>query len=356
MPFKHLIYISTMTRAKKTSHTRWTLIFLLIIGAFGALGVYLLFGPNTGAFTQDEYLYVRTGANYDQVIETMEESHIVADMNGFKLVAKAMKLQEHIHPGRYKIHKRMSNFNIVRMLRSGMQDPVKLVINKLRTKRDFIRLVASNVEADSFEMARLLEDSTYLSEYEVTPGTAMAIIVPDTYEFFWNTDADKVLKKIYKNYNRFWNKQRKQKAANQGITPLQAIVVASIVDEETNMSSDKPKIASVYLNRIKKGMPLQADPTVKFAIGDFAIKRVTSAMLQINSPYNTYKYPGLPPGPICTPSMGSINAVLDAPRTSYLYFCAKADFSGYSAFASNYNEQINNANAYRRALDARGIH
>jgi UPF0755 protein len=205
-------------------------------------------------------------------------------------------------------------------------------------------------------MARLLEDSTYLSEYEVTPGTAMAIIVPDTYEFFWNTDADKVLKKIYKNYNRFWNKQRKQKAANQGITPLQAIVVASIVDEETNMSSDKPKIASVYLNRIKKGMPLQADPTVKFAIGDFAIKRVTSAMLQINSPYNTYKYPGLPPGPICTPSMGSINAVLDAPRTSYLYFCAKADFSGYSAFASNYNEQINNANAYRRALDARGIH
>jgi len=345
-----------MAKAKKNKHTRWTLILLLIIGAICVFGFYVLFGPNTGAFTQDEYLYVSTGATYEQVITTLEESHYLSDMNGFKLVAKAMKLPEHIHPGRYKIKKRMSNFNVVRMLRSGKQEPVRLVINKLRTRNDFTRLVGMNIEADSFELVRLMEDSAFLSEFDVTPGTAMAMILPDTYEFFWNTPADKALRKIGKNYLRFWNKQRKQKAAAQGVTPLQATVIASIVEEETNMTSDKPKIASVYLNRVKKGMALQADPTVKFAIGDFAIKRVTGAMLQFNSPYNTYMYPGIPPGPICTPSVVSLNAVLDAPRTSYLYFCAKADFSGYSAFASTYDEQVNNANAYRRALDARGIH
>jgi UPF0755 protein len=345
-----------MTSAKKKKHTRWTLIMLLIIAGISIFGFYVLFGPNTGAFTQDEYLYIRTGTTYDQVIETLEESHIVSDMNGFKLVAKALKLQDNIHPGRYRIKKRMSNFNIVRMLRSGSQEPVKLVINKLRTKQDLARLVATNVEADSFEMMRLMGDSTYLSEFGVTPQTSMALILPDTYEFYWNSDADKVIKKISKNYSRFWNKTRTRKAAARGLTQVQISVIASIVEEETNMSSDKPKIASVYLNRIRVGMPLQADPTVKFAIGDFAIKRVTSAMLQYNSPYNTYMYPGLPPGPICTPSPSTINAVLDAPRTTYMYFCAKPDFSGYSAFASNYNEQINNANAYRRALDARNIH
>ncbi len=345
-----------MAPAKKKKAARWTLLLLLIIGAICVFGFYLVFGPNTGSFTKDEYLYIRTGTTYEQVVETLENSGFIKDMQGFKLVAKALKLPENIHAGRYRIKKRMSSFKIVRMLRSGTQDPVKLVINKLRTKSDFVRLVSTNIEADSVELMRLLNDEDYLEEFGVDTSTAMAMIIPDTYEFFWNTTADKALRKIQKNHVRFWNDERKGKAAVKGLTPVQAVILASIVDEETNMSADKPKIASVYLNRIKVGMALQADPTVKFAIGNFAIKRVTSAMLQINSPYNTYMYGGLPPGPICTPSPGSVNAVLDAPRTTYLYFCAKADFSGYSAFASTYEQQINNANAYRRALDARGIH
>lgn len=346
-----------MARAKKknSSGSKWLLILLVIAGIGGAV-LYKVFGPNTGNIGNQKYLYVHTGATYEQVIESLDEGGYVADMTSFKLVANAMKFPEKVHAGKYKIKSGMSSFDMVRMLRSGMQEPVRLVINKLRTQQDFVRLIGTSLEADSTNLKSLMNDATYLSEFGVTPATAMVIVMPDTYEFFWNTNADKALRKIYKNHVRFWNDERKSKAKAQGVTPIEATIIASIVEEETNMKSDKPKIASVYLNRVRKGMKLQADPTVKFGIGDFAIRRVTSAMLQHNSPYNTYMYAGLPPGPICTPSPSSINAVIDAPRTTYLYFCAKDDFSGYSAFASNYEEQIKNAIAYRRALDKRNIH
>ncbi len=346
-----------MARAQKnnTTGSKWLLI-LLVMAGIGAVLLYKVFGPNTGSIGKEKYLYVHTGATYEQVIESLKEGGYVGDIATLSLVAKAMKLTEKVHAGRYKIKNGMSSFNIVRMLRSGTQEPVRLVINKLRTQQDFVRLICTTLEADSTDLKSLMNDPTYLSEFGVTPATAMVIVMPDTYEFFWNTSADKALRKIYKNHVRFWNDERKSKAKEQGVTPAEATIIASIVEEETNMSSDKPKIASVYLNRVRKGMKLQADPTVKFGIGDFAIRRVTSAMLQHNSPYNTYMYAGIPPGPICTPSPNTINAVIDAPRTTYLYFCAKDDFSGYSAFASSYDEQIKNAIAYRKALDKRNIH
>ncbi|GAA4460171.1 endolytic transglycosylase MltG [Nemorincola caseinilytica] len=328
---------------------------IAIIGA-GAFFFFEVFGPNTGSFTKDEYLYVRTGATYEQVVGSLQGSGMIRDMNGFRFVATALKLPEHIHPGRYRIKKGMSNYNIVRMLRAGKQEPVRLVVNKLRTKNDLIRLIATNLEADSFRLRELLRDPAFAAELGADTGTVMGVIMQDTYEFYWNTQAENVIRKIHKNHTRYWTPTRKQKAKTQGITPMQAIVIASIVEEETNLSTDKPNIASVYLNRIRKGMKLQADPTVKFAIGDFAIKRVNSAMLLYDSPYNTYMYEGLPPGPICTPSTASINAVLDAPHGTYLYFCAKDDLRGGTAFASTFEEQIRNANAYRRALDNRGIH
>jgi UPF0755 protein len=229
------------------------------------------------------------------------------------------------------------------------------VINKLRTKNDLVKILSTNLEADSFRLRQLLSDAAFLAEFGVDANTAMTIIRPDTYEFYWNTSAEKVLRKLEKNNARFWTDARKQKAKAHGLTPAEAVIVASIVDEETNFAADKPNIASVYLNRAKIGMRLQADPTVKFAIGDFGIRRITGAMLLFDSPYNTYMYAGFPPGPICTPSAQSLNAVLDAPRNTYLYFCAMDDFSGRTAFASTFAEQIRNANAYRRALDKRGI-
>ncbi len=346
-------YISGMA-GKKTR--RWAVPIILVFIVVGGFLFFEVFGPNTGAFTQGQYLYVHTGATYDDVVKELKENGFIRDAGGFELVARAMKLQDNIHAGRYKIEKMMSSYRIARLLRSGKQSPVKLVINKVRTKRDLVRLISTNLEADSFVLMRMLSDPEQLKEFGVDTGTALAMVIPDTYEFFWNTPADKALRKIHKNYVRYWSDARKQKAKAQGVTPLQAITIASIVEEETNMAGDKPNIASVYLNRIRKGMKLQADPTVKYAIGDFTIKRVTGAMLEYNSPYNTYMYEGVPPGPICTPSLSSLNAVLDAPRTTYLYFCARPDFSGYSAFASTYDQQINNANAYRKALDARGIH
>lgn len=342
--------------AKKKSGSKLLLALILLFIAIGGFLFFEMFGPNTRSFTKDEYLYIRTGATYEDVLESLKDEKLVRDMAGFKFVATTLKLSQNIHAGRYRIKRGMSNYNIVRMLRSGRQEPLKLVINRLRTKNDLVRLLSTNLEADSFRIRELIQDEVFLKELNTDTATFMGVIMQDTYELYWNAPPETVLRKIQKNHDRFWTAARRQKAKTQGITPIQAIIVASIVDEETNFNADKPNIASVYLNRIRKGMKLQADPTVKFAIGNFAIRRVTGSMLVYDSPYNTYMYEGLPPGPICTPSAASINAVLDAPRSSYLYFCAKDDFSGRTAFASTFEEQIRNANAYHRALNNRGIH
>ena len=315
-----------------------------------------MFGPNTGQFTKGEYLYIHTGANYEQVKAELQEDGFISDMFSFDLLAQRAQLPAHIHAGKYRIGREMSNFNIIRMLRSGRQTPVKLVINKLRTKRDLIVLLSSNLEADSASLQQMMTDKAYLTAFGLDTNTVMCAIMPDTYDFYWNTNADKAFRKIFKNYARYWDAAHRDEAGKQGLSQKQAIIIASIVDEETNLSDDKPKIASVYINRLQKGMKLQADPTVKFALGDFTIRRVAGAMLTNTSPYNTYLYEGLPPGPICTPAISSIEAVLQAPKTNYLYFCAKEDFSGHSAFAATFDEQLKNARAYQKALDARGIH
>ena len=325
-----------------------------------ALGLYGAFWPNTGkAFgikTPVRFLFIRTGSDYEKLKSTLVDEGLISNMYSFSLMAKLAKLPAHIHPGKYKITEGMNNYNIIRMLHTGKQVQVNLVINKLRTKQDFVNLIATNLEADSATLKNLLADNEFLSQYGLDSSTAMCAVIPNTYFFKWTTPADKAFRKIAENYSKFWDAERLRQAKEQGLTPVKATIIASIVDEETNISSDKPNIASVYLNRLKKGMKLQADPTVKFAIGDFAIKRVTGAMLQINSPFNTYMYEGLPPGPICTPSLSSMQAVLEAPKTTYLYFCAKDDLKGYTAFASTYEEQTKNARAYQKALDERGIH
>ena len=202
----------------------------------------------------------------------------------------------------------------------------------------------------------MLHDPVYLSQFGLDTNTAMCAVMPDTYEFWWNTSADKAYRKLAKYYKDYWTPERKQKAQARNLTPPEVITLASIVDEETNNNAEKPQIASVYLNRMKEGMRLQADPTVKFAVGDFTIKRITSAITGTPSPYNTYYTAGLPPGPICTPSRKSIEAVLNPAETNYLYFCAKEDFSGSHRFAATYAEHMKNASLYQRALNERNIH
>ena len=338
--------------AKKKKKSRLPLVIIVVVILLGLIAAYKILGPNS---SKAQFLYVKTGTTYEQLLKQLENGY-VNDIKSFDFLAKRAGLPEHIRPGKYQVKWGMTNYELVKKLRNGRQVPVKLVINKLRTKADFIHMLSANLEVDSAELSELMRDPEYLAKMGLDTNTVMCGVRPDTYEFYWNTTADKAFKKIQANYSRFWTDERKQEAKKHGLTPIQATIMASIIDEESNVPADKLNIASVYLNRLDKGMKLQADPTVKFAIGDFAIKRVTGVMLQTESPYNTYRNTGLPPGPICTPSNGSIEAVLEAPKTTYIFFCAKADLSGASVFASTDAEHLQNARAYQQALNARGIH
>ncbi len=342
-----------MAKGKKRTGLKVVLAIILIIGAVGA---WIVFGPNTGSLKNGEYLYVRTGATYAEIMNQLDSGGYIREMNSFKLLAERANYPNKVKAGKYKISSGMSNYNIIRMLRNGQQEPVKLVINKLRTKQDFVRFVSTQLEADSASVWALLRDSAFLAEYNLDTNTALSAIMPDTYEFYWNTGAEKIFRKIAKKYTGFWSDERRAKAREKGLSPAGVMTMASIVDEETNKLTDKPLIASVYINRIAKNIPLQADPTVKFAIGDFSIKRVTGVHLKYESPYNTYIHSGLPPGLICTPSMSAINAVLNAPQTDYIYFCATPALDGSSAFTASYEEHLKNAAAYAAELNRRGIH
>jgi UPF0755 protein len=242
----------------------------------------------------------------------------------------------------------------VKLLRSGKQAPVDLVINKLRTKDDFVRKICTNLEADSVVLRSLMQDPVYLRQFGLDTNTVMCAVLPNTYEFYWNTGAEAVFKKLEKGREEFWTPERKEKAKALGLTPNEVTILGSIVEEESNKNDEKPLIASVYLNRYRKNMRLQADPTVKFALQDFGLKRIRENHTLFDSPYNTYRYFGLPPGPICTPSTKTLNAVLNTPETDYLYFCARSDFSGYHAFAATYAEHLVNARKYQAELNKRG--
>ncbi len=343
----------TVRRKKKNKFALWVLGFALATGIFG---VYKVWGPNTGKLTKGEYLYIPTGSDYNALLKQLENGDYINDLWSFNIIAKRASYPNKVKAGKYKITPGMSNFNLIRMLRSGRQEPVKLVINKLRTKQDFITLADNNLEPNADSISMLMHDTILLAQYGLDTNTAMCAVVPDTYEFYWNTTTTNLFKKIAKNYKAFWTEGRIQKAIAKNLTQQQIIIIASIVEEETNMNDEKGNVASVYINRLKIGMPLQADPTVKFAIGDFTIRRVTGTHLAITSPYNTYSNKGLPPGPICTPSKKTIDAVLNAPDTKYIYFCAREDFSGYHNFATNINDHLQNARKYQQALDERGIH
>jgi len=342
---------------KKNSGSRKLLIWILGIIGFGILFIaWFLFGPNTGSLSNGEYLLIHTGSDYAAVKSALKEGGFIRDLKSFDLLARQADYPSHIKPGRYHISHGMSNWHIVRILRGGKQSPVKLVINKLRTRQEFIQLLCTNLEADSEVLKTMFSDPNYLAQFGLDTNTAMCAVMPDTYEFYWNTSADKAFRKIEKSFANYWDSDRISEAKKLGLSPQKTIILASIVEEETNKRDDEPRIARVYLNRIAKGMKLQADPTAKFAAGDFALKRITSAQTSIASPYNTYFVTGLPPGPICTPDPRTIDAVLEAPQNNNLYFCAKSDFSGYSVFADTYEAHQKNAQTYQQALNARGIH
>jgi UPF0755 protein len=328
---------------------------VVIFAAIILFGLFKVFGSNTSVRPEGDYLYLRTGTSYAGALQALRQGGFVKDHLSFDLLARLAGYPAQVHAGRYHITRGMSNYELIRLLRSGRQTPVRLVITKLRTKDDFARFVGRQLEADSAAIRSLLADTGYLSAFGLDTNTALCAIMPDTYEFFWNTDADKVFRKIARNYERFWTEERRAAARAKGLSPEEAVILASIVEEETNHEPEKPLIASVYLNRLKKGMKLQADPTARFAGGDFTIRRITALQTGIVSPYNTYYAMGLPPGPICTPAATTILAVLAAPETRYLYFCARGDGSGAHLFATTYQEHLRNARAYHQMLNRSGV-
>lgn len=339
---------------KKKSYKIAGIILIILILTAGWLG-YKTFVNNVNTKEEARYLYIKAGTTYDDLIHQLDSMHILKDMTSFRILATQMGLEQKIKSGKYKVEKGESNFTLVKKLRNGQQEPVKLVINKFRTKDDFIKFISQKLDTDTSKLTMLLNNETFLDTLGLTPSTAMCMVVPDTYEFWWNTSAENLLKKLHKYYQKFWTAERKEKAQQQGLTPTEVITIASIIEEETNKNDEKPTIASVYLNRLRKGMNLGADPTVKFALNDFAIKRILNQHTMVVSPYNTYRVTGLPPGPICTPSKKSIDAVLTPQQTDYLYFCAKEDFSGYHSFASTYSQHQANAKRYHKALNERNI-
>lgn len=351
-------------KSKKKSGTSWksVIIFVAILGlGVGLLWVYQLYKdiykPNVTIEEEKEtYLYIRTGSSYSNVIETLAENHYVKDTASFNWLAKKMGYPEHIKPGRYLIEDDMSNRKLLTMLRSGTQKPVKLVFHNIRTVFQLAGVISKQIEADSSDLANILTSKSKAEDYGFTKEAFIAMFIPNTYEFYWNTSAEEFCEKMHKEYKKFWNDTRREKAKEIDYTPVEITTIASIVEEETQYNPEKPTIAGVYINRLKRGMALQADPTVKFAVGDFAIKRVLNKHLAILSPYNTYRQPGLPPGPICIPSTTTLNAVLNYQRHEYLYFCAKADFSGSHTFAKTIEQHNINAKEYWKALNRNRIY
>lgn len=305
-------------------------------------------------FKEDKYvLYVKTGSSFEDVMQTLRSDRVVSNPGLFAFVGKKMNLPQKIKAGKYEIKKGAGIWGIVQMLLQGKQTPVNLVITRFRTKEDFARFAGQRLECDSLAVITYMNNNDSLYAKGLDTNTVMTAIIPNTYSFFWNTSADALFNRLYREEKKFWKEDRVQKAQNLGLTPQQVYILASVIEEETNKYDEMPLMASVYINRLKKGMPLGADPTIKFASRNFAAKRVTLKMISesAGSPYNTYKNKGLPPGPICTPSIKTIDATLDAAATNYLYFCAKPDFSGYHVFAATDAEHFRNARAYQNALN-----
>lgn len=300
--------------------------------------------------------YIHTGEDYASIRKHLVDS-ILIDEISFDLLAKKMNYAANIHPGRYILHKGMSNRELISLLRSGRQIPVKVIFNKARTVQEIADICSQQLEFEANDLKVLLNKPHQIKGLEnFDSQNPLALFIPNTYEFYWNTSAQGFIERMLKEYDKFWSKERIAKAKRQGLTSQEAMTLASIVEEESNLSEERPIIAGLYLNRLNRGILLQADPTVRYALGDFEIRRVLNKHLDINSPYNTYKFKGLPPAPICTPSITSINAVLNPTVHNYLYMCAKADFSGKHAFASTLREHMKNARAFQKALNEKKIY
>ncbi|GAA4774197.1 MULTISPECIES: endolytic transglycosylase MltG [Flavobacterium] len=330
------------------------LVAILAVAIYAYINI---FSANT-KFDKDEvYVYIPTGSKYEDVLQILEP--YVSDISKFKFVAEKRSYDENVFPGRFLFKKGMGSFALVSSLRHNM--PLNLAFNNQESLEKLVSRVSSQIEADSVSLMKSITDSVFMEKNGFNKETVLGMFIPNTYELKWNTSADKFRDKMADEFNRFWNDERRTKAKALGMTPAQVITLAAIVHKETVKTDERPRVAGVYLNRLKLEMPLQADPTVIYAVkresGDFnqVIKRVKGDMLRIHSPYNTYVNIGLPPGPIAMPDITAIDAVLNAEKHDYVYFCASVDRQGYHDFASTYEAHMVNAKKYAEWVTKLGL-
>ena len=328
----------------------------VLLVSFSFYAYQMVYTPNVLADQSDRILLIPSGATFDEVQDRLHEENYVKDLLSFSVLAKLMKYDQYLKPGRYLLQANMLNLAAIRRLRSGEQKPVDVTFNNVRLKPELAQRLCENLEADKEDFLALLNSEEFVKEYGFTTENVLSLFLPDTYQFYWTTSAEELFDRFYQEYENFWSKQRASRADSLNMTPHEVSILASIVESETNKPDEAPKVAGLYLNRLKRNIALQADPTLVYAAGDFTIKRVLNKHKEINSPYNTYKYTGLPPGPIRVPSINAIDAVLNYEDHNYLYMCAREDFSGYHNFATNLTAHLANARRYQRALSQAGIY
>ena len=315
-----------------------------------------LFGLRIRPIGEKATIYIPENATFNQAMDSVENNLIIKNKKILKWVAEKKKYPRLLKPGKYVIDRPLSYNELINMLRGGKQTPIRITVNNIRTINELAGRIGGQIEADSAEIIGFFSNPENYSGDGFKPENVISVFIPDTYEFYWNTGANKLYNRMLREYRKFWNRERLQKSGEIGLTPVEVSTLASIVDEEALKSDEKPRIAGVYLNRLKRGIPLQADPTIKFAINNFTVNRILYKHLETESPYNTYKHAGLPPGPIACPSINGIEAVLNAEKHDYIYFAAKSDFSGYHNFSRTLSEHNRYANQYQRELNKRRIY
>lgn len=340
---------------KKVLATLVILLFLISAITYGSIHI-LFFKPLNNSL-KESYIYIDRDDTIDSVFQKIkEEFKLPKSPHGFKILNHYKNYSTNIKTGKYAISSKDNSYSLFMKLFRGHQTPTRLVINNIRTLDQLASKVSSQLMLEKAELKIFFGQEENLSKLGYTYETLPALFIPNTYEVYWNMDVKDFISRMSKEHDRFWNKDRIKKAQEIGLTPIQVATLASIVEEETNDNSEKPIVAGLYLNRLKKDMLLQADPTIKFALQDFAIQRITNSDLKIDSPYNTYIYTGLPPGPIRFATIQGLESVLNYSQHNYLYMCAKDDFSGKHAFATNLREHMINARKYWRALNQRKIY
>lgn len=334
-----------------------SVVLISVLMVYGFILANQIFSKNTKFSESELYVHVPTGATYEDVKKIIEP--FVENMTRFEMMANKRSYPENIKPGRFLFTKGMNSYELVKALRSNV--PVKLAFNNQERLENFAGRVSSQIEPDSLLLLKTFKDSIFLKENGFTDENVLVVFIPNTYEVYWNIPADKFRDKMIKEYRNFWNKERTEKAEKQGLSPIQATILASIVHKESVKKDERPRIAGVYLNRMRQGMPLQADPTVIYAIklksNDFdqIIKRVFYNDLTMSSPYNTYVNIGLPPGPIAMPDITALEAVLSPEKNNFIYFCASVERFGYHEFAATLTEHNVNAKKYSDWINNQGL-